>query len=224
MITQNTIRGVERERNLSRDAYFSKGYFSYEQLWSFVDQIYHINSFNPKNMVEIGIGNGFVSNFFKSAGVCVKTFDINPNLNPDIVAPVHHIDNFIIPGDFDLISCCEVLEHMPFENFEITIKMFSKLSNRLFLTLPVSGKKVGFGGIISLPKFNRWLGIWYKIFSNKNKLPKEHFWEIDYKNIYSKKNIIKIIAKYYLNVQCGLFKGNPYHQYFKCDQSFEFRL
>jgi hypothetical protein len=198
-----------------RDAYLSDKNFTYSQLWSFVEQIYHIRSFNHNNTMEVGIGSGFVSIFLKTFGYRVKTLDINPNLKPDIVAPVHSMDDSILPGEFDLISCCEVLEHIGFENFESAIRMFSTLSQSLFLTLPVHGRKYGLGGVVILPRLYRWFGIWLR-FPRKAELIKEHRWEIDYDHNTRKKEILKILNKYYSKVYTGYFMANPYHRYFKC--------
>ncbi|MBK8985791.1 MAG: methyltransferase domain-containing protein [Chloroflexi bacterium] len=213
------MRGYDREKNLDREIYYSDHYFSYGQLWSFTEQIYHISQFKPQRLIEVGVGNGFVSGFFKTMGIHVKTFDINPNLFPDIVAPLHDLSDFVHSNEFDLISCCEVLEHIPFEEFENLIGQFSTLSERLFLTLPVHSKYIGFGGLIRLPKFLRWVGIWLRLPMKSRQLFDSHFWEIDYDDKTSKKEILGLLNKYYWKVETGLFKANPYHRYFSCSES-----
>lgn len=210
------MKGLERERNLAKEVYHSDVYFSYAQLWSFVEQIYHIKEFTPTNVLEIGVGSGFVSTFLKTSGINVKTFDLNPNLSPDIVASVSDIRSIIRQGDFDLISCCEVLEHMPFDEFETTIKAFSSLSDRLFLTLPIHGTYIGFGGNVQLPKFRRWIGAWLKLPFRQSHLPDMHFWEVDYLPVTRTQSIVTLLRKYYSVVDTKQFKANPYHRYFKC--------
>lgn len=213
------MKGQERERTLAREDYYTENYFSYNQLWSFIEQIYHIKQFQPQSVIEIGVGNGFVSEFLKRMGIKVKTFDINPNLMPDIVAPLQDIGNYVKPNEFNLISCCEVLEHLPFEEFESSIRKFSNLSNNLFLSLPNHGRYYGFGGLVKLPKFSRWMGIWFRFPLGKSRLPDMHFWEVDYNQQTSKKQIINLLAKYYRRVDTGHFKANPYHCFFKCIDS-----
>ncbi len=149
-------------------------------------------------------------------GVRVKTFDINPALEPDVVASLHDIGDFVEPNEFDLISCCEVLEHLPFEHFESAISTFARFSDRLFLTLPVHGQSFGFGGVLHFPKFHRWLGAWLRMPIGQGRLPNMHFWEIDYDRKTRKKEILKVLGRYYESVETGLFKANPYHCYFKC--------
>lgn len=210
------MKGSNRERNLPKEAYYADSYFTYEQLWSFVEQIYHIRQLKPINMIEVGIGNGFVSGFIRTSGIKVKTFDINPSLEPDIVASVHDIHHFVAPKEFDLISCCEVLEHLPFEDFEPTIKTFSSICDQLFLTLPAAGRSFGFGGVIHLPKYYSWLSLWLKMPNQKNQLADVHFWEINYDNSTRKTKIVKLLKNYYNKVDTGVFKINPVHYYFKC--------
>lgn len=210
------MRGREREIELSKGVYFSDSYFSYSQLWSFAEQIYHIREFRPASVLEIGIGNGFVSAFLRTMGVCVKTYDINPNLTPDIVAPVSDIETLVKPGEFDLISCCEVLEHLPFEEFDQTIGAFAHLSDRLFLTLPVHGKFFGFGGNLQLPRFRHWIKSWVKLPTKSKTLPEWHFWEVGYSKPTQVKNIVAILRNHYGTVDTGMFVANPYHRYFKC--------
>lgn len=212
------MRGYEREKNLGREKYLSERYFSYGQLWSFVEQIHHIRAFSSQSLIEIGVGNGFVSTFLRTIGLNVKTFDINPDLMPDIVAKVQDIKDFVSPNEFDLISCCEVLEHMPFEEFEITIRSFSELSNGLFLTLPINGRNIGMGGLIKLPKFQHWFSLWLRL-PVRSLLPDMHFWEINYDHDTSEKAILKLLNKYYHKVDSGYFKLNHYHRYFKCSGS-----
>jgi hypothetical protein len=210
------MKGYEREISLLKEVYLSDRYFSYSQLWSFVEQIYYIKKINSTNIVEIGKGNGFVSDILKSAGDNVTTIDINPKLNPDIVANIQDVDKFIHPGEYDLISCCEVLEHLPFYEFEKSIRMFSNNCNKLFLTLPMYNKYFGFGGYIKFINNSTWRGIWIKLPFSGKKLPDEHYWEINYSKETKKKNIIQILKKYYKIIDTGLFKANPYHRYFIC--------
>ena len=211
------MKGEERERKLSMEYYHSDNYFSYDRLWSYSEQIQHIMRMQPRNLIEIGVGNGFVSEFLRKTGIDVKTFDINPDLQPDVVAPVQEVGDFIEPGEYDLISCCEVLEHLPFEEFEPIVREFSCLAERLFLTLPVFGtRRIGFGGLVQLPGFSRWLGLWLRLPKRRQPLPDMHFWEIDYSKQTRKERIMQILRKHYRDVETGLFKANPYHRYFKC--------
>ncbi len=213
------MKGPVREENLAKTAYLSDEYFAYSQLWSFSEQIYQINLLKPVNMLEIGVGNGFVSRFLENMGVNVTTLDINPALDPDIVAPVDGIADYVTPNEFDLIVCCEVLEHLPFEEFEGIIEQFSRLSPRLFLTIPTNFKYIGFGGFLKFPGLTRWLGLWLEWPLKHAELADMHFWEIGYDRKTSQKKIMETLNKYYSDVETDLFKANPYHRYFRCTRA-----
>ena len=142
-------KGYEREKNMQKSKYFSAAYFSLPQLFSFSHQLNLIHSMNPKIILEIGIGNGFVSTFLKKAGYQVITADINPNLNPDIVAPISDLKNKI-KDKVDLVVCCEVLEHMSFELIDSNIKVISEIGDNCLITLPSYKDKWGLNGLIDL--------------------------------------------------------------------------
>ncbi|MCK5766961.1 MAG: methyltransferase domain-containing protein, partial [Candidatus Atribacteria bacterium] len=61
--------------------------------------------------------------------------DFDPNLNPDRVGSVLNIpfeDNF-----FEVVACYEVLEHLPFENFNKAISEIFRVSKSwAILSLP----------------------------------------------------------------------------------------
>lgn len=68
--------------------YFRLSYDSKERFISYWYQINEIIKLDPKRVLEIGIGNGFVSKYLKEKRVNVSTLDIDEKLNPDIVGSV----------------------------------------------------------------------------------------------------------------------------------------
>jgi len=212
-------RGYQREATLPRENYLTEAYFSIEQLWSFSEQIYRIRLSKPKNIIEVGVGNGFVSNILKLSGLDVLTCDINPDLNPDIISSVEELPKNVRSGAYELISCCEVLEHMPFEKFEKSINIFASLSDNLFLTLPVSGRIIGIGGLFMKSWGRRWFSWWIHIPSKLYQMATMHYWEIGYEKKYQTRALVKILEMYYECVETNTFRLNPYHQYFMCKGS-----
>ncbi|MFC4292479.1 hypothetical protein ACFOWX_08640 [Sphingorhabdus arenilitoris] len=57
----NKLRGAERETSLGKDGYFSDHYFSVLMMATFGHQINDIYNLKPRNIVEIGIGNGLIT-------------------------------------------------------------------------------------------------------------------------------------------------------------------
>ncbi|MDD3596693.1 methyltransferase domain-containing protein [Sulfuricurvum sp.] len=210
------LRGFEREKKLLKQNYYSAGYFDKYQLFTFAEQITLLyNHATPESKIlEIGKGNGFISDYFKKAGYTFQTFDINPNLEPDITGNVLELSHLIT--DFpDIIFCCEVLEHMDFTYFEKSLEEMQKVAKeRIIITLPNCRKNFGANLQIRLPK--------RKVFSvplfihttlGKNICP-EHCWELNYTQETSSKNIEKILEKYFVIEDKGYFHTNPYHNYY----------
>lgn len=56
-------------------------------------------------------------------GLNVMTADIDPSLDPDFICSVTDLSKTFKPNSFDCILCAEVLEHIPFEYFEIALEI-----------------------------------------------------------------------------------------------------
>ena len=211
-------RGFNRERELLKNEYFSDEYFNKYQLFSLSEQISLIHKyskkFNSPKIIEIGKGNGFVSDFFKKAEFDFATFDINENLNPDIVGNILEFDN-LIKVKPDIVVACEILEHLPFDMFEKSLLEISKVTTKYtIITLPEFKKFFGANLQIRLPKLKVFsLPLFIKHRGNKI-LGSGHFWEINYDVDSQRKNIETIIEKYFIIVEKGLFDTNPYHNYY----------
>lgn len=207
-------KGTERERLLPRSAYFDSGYFVLPQLFSLSHQINGIYEMQPTSLLEIGIGNGFVSDFFRKSGLPVITADINPDLKPDIVAPIDELPERLNGRSVDVVACCEVLEHMPFELFPQSIEILRSLGDRLFLTLPNNRKSFGFGGLLRLPKIVAKPISLAIDFPLRKPLPPEHFWEVGYSRETSHEAIVRELRKHYTRVEAGRFALNRYHRFY----------
>jgi len=211
-------KGFEREKELLKNEYFSDLYFDKYQLFSLSEQINLISKyskeFNNPRIIEVGKGNGFVSDFFKKGGYTYTTFDINKNLEPDIEGNILEFSQ-LIPYKADIVVACEILEHLPLDIFEASIKEISEGSEKYaIITLPEFKKFYGFNVQIRLPKIKVFsLPLFIKYKGNKI-LGSGHFWEIDYDENSKRANIEAIIKKYFSIVEKGVFHTNPYHNYY----------
>ncbi|MFC1486247.1 class I SAM-dependent methyltransferase [Thermoproteota archaeon] len=171
--------------------HYYETYDTLERFSSYWYQIKEIISNNPRNILEIGIGNGFVSKYLKNRGLDVLTSDIDKRLNPVIVNSVCKIP--FSDETFDLVACYEVLEHLPFKYFKTAISEISRVSrSRLLLSLPDENRIYRI--YIQIPK----LGVFKKIIpiprlrKIAHHFDGQHYWEIG-KSGYSLKTIVKNI-------------------------------
>jgi SAM-dependent methyltransferase len=185
------------------------------QLCSFAHQINDIYKFNANKILEVGIGNGFVSTYLKRAGYDVTTVDINCELGPDLCLPISELEEKLHGKSFDLVVCCEVLEHMPFSEFLDSIRIFRKLSSQLYLTLPNYNKVFGIGGFLGIPKIGTFpVEVMLELPSRKI-LDKSHFWEINSSKQTSRNNIVKLLGNHYESISVKRYSLNPCHIAFK---------
>lgn len=183
---------------------------------SYYYQITEVIKSNPNKLLIIGKGDGIVPAILLNMGIEVTTFDYDETLKPDILGDVKLIDQYVKRGQYDTILCCEVLEHIPFEFFDIIIKKFSDLNvKKVVLSLPNYSKdcvldlKLQIGKLFNVRKriinYNR-IGkeVWCK---------EEHFWEINVKDKTLKR--IKEILKKYYNIENMFYVfENEYHIFF----------
>lgn len=217
LVNSTLDRGADRERTLDRRVYFSEGYFSLVQLFSFAHQLNLIWKMNPQSVIEIGIGNGFVSTYLRRSGIPVITVDINPNLDPDIVAPLHELDRHLSRKQ-DLVVCCEVLEHMPVSELDNNLSYLKNVGERLFLTLPNYYPNFGFGGLLKIPKLGHLnIDLNIPIPWRKTLAGGPHFWEVGYSTDCTRGAIVERLRKRYAKVSTRRFNLNPYHTAFLCE-------
>jgi len=193
--------------------YFVNSYDSKGRFISYWYQINEIIKLNPEKVLEIGIGNGFVSKYLKERKVNISTLDVDKRLNPDMVGSVLNIP--FSDESFDVVACYEVLEHIEYKNINKALSEIFRVSKSYaILSLPDAGRvyrvylqipKIGvFKRLISLPRLKNPI----------HKFDGEHYWEIG-KAGYPLGKITKDIerAGFIIKKTCRVFE-NPYHRFF----------
>jgi len=117
------------------DHYIDPSYDSKGRFISYWHQINEVIALNPKEVLEIGIGNGFVHKYLKEKGIKIKTLDIEKKLSPDVAGSVLQIP--FIDESFEVVACYESLEHLPYSSFRKAIKEIKRVSQKsVVLSLP----------------------------------------------------------------------------------------
>jgi len=191
-------------------------FLSYEYMTRFASYFFQLKTIHeimPNKILEIGKGSGLFSRELKNNNFDLVILDFDSNLNPDIVGDIRELP---FPKEsFDCICAFQVLEHLPFEDFSISIKELKRVSKQyIFISLPNSGRyfkydlvipKIGrLRKMISLSKFKKDIHVF----------DGEHYWEINKVNY--DESIIKeilICKDWELLLEERLFE-NPYHQFY----------
>lgn len=158
--------------------HYGHSYDTKLRLASYWHQIDEVLSLAPHSVLEVGMGNGFVTASLRREGIEVKTMDVAPDLGPDIVASVTDIP--LADGSVDVALCCQVLEHIPFSEFPAGVRELVRVARK--------------GLVISLPDQQRYIRILlqtrlFRIIDRLITLPAglqktprpldpQHFWEI----------------------------------------------
>lgn len=189
--------------------YFEK--YVYPDRWtSYWHQINEVIKTKPTNLLVVGKGDGVVESILKRQINEVKTMDVDEKLMPDFVASVEKMpfqDNY-----FDTILCAEVLEHLPFNKIEDSLKEIRRICNRsVIISLPHFGPSIKL--LIKIPFF-REIKVSFKIpFFKKHIFNGEHYWEMGKKD-YSSGKVRKAIKKYFKIKKEFIPFNNQYHHFF----------
>lgn len=206
----------KKEASKLKANYQTKGYFDRNQLYAFCSQIIAVNKLGSKNILEIGVGNGFVSAFLKSCGLNVVTFDINKNLGADVIGNLVEIEKYFYDNSFDLILCAEILEHLPFACFDQILLKLRKISKcNVIITLPRSHRILLDSRVYLKIPFLKPLKIngFFRI-ADRRSIWDGHCWQIDYRKEYSLENVKKIISNHFSIKDIYIDENNRHHQFF----------
>lgn len=197
---------------LNNGHYFSEKYNDKFRWLSYWHQINEVLRLKPKNVLEVGSGNKTVYDYLKRRGIAVFCADINSKLKPDFLASATNLKG-IENCQFDVVLCCQVLEHLPFEKFEASLKELKRVCQRfIVLSLPHCGPYFKFN--FHLPLLGE-RTIFLKISGvNKSKFSDGHYWEIGERG-YPLRKIKKCFKKVGLKInKTFLLPERPFHRFF----------
>jgi len=191
--------------NNNLSGYYKIKYDTCDRFASYWYQIKEIVDNQAKTILEIGIGNGLVSKYLKERGIDITTLDKQANLRPDILGNILNLP--FKDKSFDLISCSETLEHLPYENFSQALSEIKRVTNNLaIITLP----DANFYFKVRWPK-NK---IEFKIQKKRKGKNQHHFWEIGLDGSNNQKVESKIKQAGFKIIKTYRPFEMPYHRFF----------
>lgn len=194
-------------------------YDSKNRFISYWHQIAGVMAYRPRSVLEIGTGSGFVSDYLRRHGVPVTTVDFDPAVRPDVVAAAEWLP-FGRSG-FDLVLCCQVLEHLPVESSLAALREFRRVAARnVVISLP----DVTPVARLVLPVPGRWiterlLPAWWRRAPRRVTNPREHHWEIGIRG-FPLRRLLGMLEQAELTlIRRYRVPQNPFHHFFELGTS-----
>jgi ubiquinone/menaquinone biosynthesis C-methylase UbiE len=192
-------------------------YVNKERWNSFYYQIKEILSIKPNSLLEIGVGSGILGTILKKIGCPYESMDIDSELHPDHTGSVLQMP--FSDKTYDAVACFQVLEHLPFENFETSLsELFRVARKAVIISLPDSRRIWKYS--IYIPKLGCKNILLPRPFAKKEKavFTGEHYWEINKEGFEIKtiRSTIESLAKrhaFVLKEDYSVWE-NPYHHFF----------
>src|SRR3989344_2914905 len=202
---------------VNKKHYFRKKYDDLSRFISYFYQVDTVTDLNPKTVLEVGKGNGTLSDYLKKLGYSVTTCDFDANLNPDVVADVRKLP--LTDNSYEAVTAFEILEHLPFEDFPKALAELKRVSSKhVIISLPY--KSTGFEFVLKFPGVRT---LFKKLFLScfirvplkfgGIKVSGQHYWEIDLWN-YRLSKVRTEIKKHFKILKEIRPVMNHYHYFF----------
>lgn len=108
-----------KQFHLEQDYYVKQ--LDFPNWYRYFFMIREVLGFIPNHVLEIGIGSGMIKNCLQSFVRKYAVLDINSKLKPDLVGNVQAYQD-AFENSFDRVIIADVLEHLPFFDFERSLK------------------------------------------------------------------------------------------------------
>lgn len=192
--------------------HYAFGTYGFEgRFVSYYWQLREVLALAPGSVLEVGVGDGVFGGFLKkNTDVAYTSLDIAEDLQPDLIGSVTAIP--LPTGVVDVACAFEVLEHIPFTEFEKAIEELMRVARRAV--------------VISIPHFGPMLALSFKLpfiprqqwavklpFPKKHVFNGQHYWEVG-KQGYSAARIRTILARFGTVTRDFVPFNSEYHHFY----------
>jgi len=144
-------------------------------MWHQLDEVL---AFEPASVLEIGPGPGVFKAVASQFGPRVETLDLDPDLNPDHVAPADAMT--FADKSFDVVCAFQMLEHVPYKkSLAIFAEMARVALKGVVISLPDAATRWPYS--LYIPKFGA-LNILVprpRVRVPQHEFDDQHYWEIN---------------------------------------------
>ena len=191
-------------------AYEFGSYVHMDRWSSYYYQLIEIFACKPVSVLEVGVGDGVVGERIRAGGVSYTSVDIAEDVHSDITASVTSIP--VEDMSYDTVCAFEILEHLPFDKFDIALAELARISKcNVLLSLPHFGPSLRLE--FKIPFLPRVRLAWKVPVPKKHVFNGQHYWEIG-KRGYSIRRIRHAIEKHFSIKKEFVPFENQYHHFF----------
>ncbi len=194
-------------------SHYGARYRSKDRWLSYFYQLSLVRKAGVSSVLEIGPGEGIVTDVLRKDGIRVVTCDIAPDLEPDVVGSVTALP--FKDGEFELCLAAEILEHIQFEDVAVALRELARVSSKhVVISLPHPGN-VMFCATFKLPLF-AWRGVRLQVpfFWKKHVFNGEHYWELGKKE-YPVSRFVACAKEAGLTLRSSAkYADDPVHRFF----------
>lgn len=201
---------------VNKNHYQFEKYSGTDRFSSYYYQLREALNCNPKNVLEIGVGDRMFGNYIReNTDIAYTSCDIAEDLNPDIIGSITDIP--LEDDSFDVVCAFEVLEHIPFESFEKALMELKRVSRGgVIISVPHFGPPIKFS--LKIPFLPEIQFAWKIPYPREHVFNGEHYWEIGKKG-FSPRRIRGILQKHFIVRKEFVPFENQYHHFFVLDNN-----
>lgn len=178
---------------------------------SYYAQLKEVLAQKPSSVLEVGVGDRVFGSFIKNnTSIQYTSVDVDEELHPDVVGSVLTLP--FANASFDVACAFEVLEHLPFEQFDQALSELCRVARtHIVISVPHFGPTLSFAlKVPFLPQIRFALKI---PFPRKHVFNGQHYWELG-KRGYPAALIRRKLSEHGVLVRDFVPFGSPYHHFF----------
>lgn len=198
-------------KQVDKSAYDFARYGGEDRFVSYQAQLSEIFRTNPTNMLEIGVGDKVIASYItNNTAIAYTSADIADDVGADVQASVTELP--FEDTSFDIVCAFEVLEHLPFDQFEKAVSEMCRVARtHVLISVPHFGPMVSLS--LKIPFLPRLRLAWKIPFPKEHAFNGQHHWEIGKKG-YPVSRIRAALEKRGVIVRDFIPFNNPYHHFF----------
>ncbi|HEX8994098.1 MAG TPA: class I SAM-dependent methyltransferase [Candidatus Paceibacterota bacterium] len=198
------------QKQVEAQAYGFKRYVQIDRWASYYYQLSEILARQPASVLEVGVGDGVVGEYVRRSNIAYTSVDIAEDVKPDIIASVTAIP--VPEASYDLACAFEVLEHLPFTEFDRALAELARVScGTVIISLPHFGPPLRFS--LKIPFLPELRIAWKIPYPRKHVFNGQHYWEIG-KRGYPLRRIRRVIERHFVINKDFVPFENQYHHFF----------